>query len=105
MDGSMYIHNEYPVTFAASIFEGRLILDSILVFGDGRGKGYGSIVLKQMLDIIDHYGVEAECAPEPFGANKGLSKQQLIAWYKRHGFKTKKGYYDRLFYDGRDGTN
>jgi len=48
-----------------------------------RGKGFGSAGLKWLCRLADIL----ELAVYPFGSTKPrLSKEQLIAWYRRHGF-------------------
>lgn len=65
-------------------FDGALWISSISTME--RSKGDASKVLKKVCDIADEYNVIIRMSPEPYG-NKGLTKNQLIRWYKRYGFK------------------
>ena len=66
--------------------QGRVRINSIQ--STAKGRGDATRVLKQILDIADRKGVEVELSPEPFGEGRGrLSKEDLVDWYSRHGFK------------------
>jgi GNAT superfamily N-acetyltransferase len=59
-------------------------------YGDVRGKGHGTALLKRILADADAEGVELWLEPSP---SDGLDYDQLVAWYKRHGFEmTELGY-------------
>jgi len=55
-----------------------------------RGRGYASRVLRQIIADADREGVRLYLEPAATG---GLSQTQLVAWYRRHGFKK----YDNMF--------
>ena len=54
------------------------------------GAGSASFVLRTVTEIADEHGVPmmliAKPTATPTGV-KGLTKRQLVSWYKRHGFK------------------
>jgi GNAT superfamily N-acetyltransferase len=49
-----------------------------------RGNGYGTALLKRILADADEEGVSLSLEPSPSG---GLNYAQLVAWYRRHGFR------------------
>ena len=59
------------------------VISRINVPRENRGKGYGSQLLRQVLDIADQEKIRLylEIAP-----SDGLNYEQLEAWYKRYGF-------------------
>ena len=59
-----------------------------------RNKGYGTKLLKLILDDADRDMITLQLEPSP---SDGLNYKQLVAWYKRYGFKiTLNGYMKRL---------
>jgi hypothetical protein len=53
-----------------------------------RGQGNGAAVLRRVCDLADYYGVELTLKTLPFGRKPHpMSRDQLLAWYERHGFK------------------
>jgi hypothetical protein len=73
------------VSVELSNFDGHLWINSIMTLE--RGRGDASRVLQKMCDIADKHQVYMGLGASPFGKTKGLNKSQLIAWYKRYGFK------------------
>jgi hypothetical protein len=73
------------VSVELSNFDGHLWINSIMTLE--RGRGDASRVLQKMCDIADKHQVYMGLGASPFGKTKGLNKAQLIAWYKRYGFK------------------
>lgn len=72
------------------IFDKRLHLSSI--YSMDKGQGNAGRVMQQMVDIADKYGVTIALNPEPFSTDPNkLTKSQLIAFYKRYGFKLERG--------------
>lgn len=69
---------------------GFVQLSRIVLPKDQRGKGTGSIVLRELTALADKYGEILTCSPEPF-PSQGGSKTALTRWYRRHGFKPNKG--------------
>ncbi|MGA1354618.1 MAG: hypothetical protein ACO32I_07600, partial [Candidatus Limnocylindrus sp.] len=52
-----------------------------------KGKGAASTVLKKLMALADKHGVTLTLQPQKVGA-KGLSTEQLEAWYAKSGFKS-----------------
>lgn len=50
-----------------------------------RGKGYASMVVKACKKIAKRHGLPIELYVGPY-LDKPMSKEQLIAFYKKHGF-------------------
>ncbi len=50
-----------------------------------RGCGYGTALLKQILDDADQEGATLQLEPSPSGP---LAYDDLVLWYKRYGFRT-----------------
>jgi hypothetical protein len=55
-----------------------------------RGKGQSSKMLDDLIKVASKNDVTLIGDVKPFGKEKGLTKKQLLDWYKRHGF-TKTG--------------
>ncbi|MGD0464568.1 MAG: hypothetical protein ABSB74_18940 [Tepidisphaeraceae bacterium] len=52
------------------------------------GKGNGSIIVRTLCELADRHGVELKLKVIPIGRKPyPLSRQQLKAWYQRHGFE------------------
>jgi hypothetical protein len=52
------------------------------------GKGDGSVMLRALCDAADRHGVEIQLKVTPFGSKPyPLNREQLHAWYQRHGFE------------------
>lgn len=49
------------------------------------GKGEGAKVLMKLTNLADKHGVSIHGKAVPFGS--GMSKEKLVKWYERHGFK------------------
>jgi GNAT superfamily N-acetyltransferase len=74
------------------IFDKRLWFSSIHSLD--RGQGNAGKVMQQIVDIADKHGVTIALTPKPFGGKNGspiLTKSQLVAFYKKYGFKPEKG--------------
>ena len=54
-----------------------------------RGQGYGTKLLKLVLADADH--TNTSLVINPLSDGTGLSNDQLVAWYSRHGFLPKPG--------------
>ena len=61
----------------------EIAIQSISTFD--KGKGVGKQVMKDITDTADELGVTLTLDAKPFG-NEGLSKEQLINFYKNNGF-------------------
>lgn len=61
----------------------EIAIQSISTFD--KGKGVGKQVMKDITDTADELGVTLTLDAKPFG-NEGLSKEQLINFYKKNGF-------------------
>ena len=74
------------------IFDKRLWFSSIHSLD--RGQGNAGRVMQKIVDIADKHGVTIALTPKPFGGKDGspiLTKSQLVAFYKKYGFKPEKG--------------
>jgi GNAT superfamily N-acetyltransferase len=76
------------VEIELNVFEKDAALDlsAISVPKEGRGQGYASEALNEIIKIADEEGAVIEGVIDPFG-RKGLSKKKLADWYKRAGFE------------------
>lgn len=55
-----------------------------------RGQGHGTALLRAICEDADTKHVELILSPESSG---GLTQQELVSWYRRHGFNwTEPGY-------------
>ncbi len=63
-------------------FDGQIHISSIISVT--RGARHASAVLKQICALADRHGVVFDLEPEPFGQG-GLDRDELEAWYGRHG--------------------
>jgi len=63
-----------------------LDLSAISVPKEGRGQGYASEALGEIIKVADEEGSVITGIIDPFG-DKGLSKKKLADWYKRAGFE------------------
>ena len=61
----------------------EIAIQSISTFD--KGKGVGKQVMKDITDTADDLGITLTLDAKPFG-NEGLSKEQLINFYKNNGF-------------------
>jgi hypothetical protein len=77
------------------IANGPLVeLTLITVYGPHQKQGYASRALQMLATLCDENGVSLELVARPMGPGfslapcgpVGLSTDQLIAWYTRHGF-------------------
>jgi GNAT superfamily N-acetyltransferase len=51
-------------------------------------KGYGSLMLRALCGLADRHGVELTLKVIPIGRKPyPLTRDQLLAWYQRHGFE------------------
>jgi hypothetical protein len=51
------------------------------------GGGHGRFILRALCDLADRHQVELSLKPLPIGRKPyPLSRDQLLAWYQRHGF-------------------
>lgn len=85
------------VGFEVSAFNGVIDLGAIMSFIE-KGAGHASQALKWFTDLADKHGVDIELAVQPIKnagdpTRKSLTKAQLTAWYRRHGFKSTGGEY------------
>lgn len=52
------------------------------------GNGSGTIMLRALCRLADRHGVEIKLKVLPIGRKPyPMSRQQLLAWYQRHGFE------------------
>jgi hypothetical protein len=67
-------------------------LDAITVDPGQRGSGKARDAFTELLGVLDAEGITATLEPAPIRSLSGkkLSKQQLIEWYKRHGFEQRR---------------
>jgi hypothetical protein len=73
------------------------------------GGGNGSHMLEAICDLADRFGVAIRIQPLPFGRKPfPLVREQLIEWYRRHGFEGNRRKMIRqprsLTADGADGA-
>ena len=74
------------------------VITRIFVPPEHQGQGYGSQVLKLVLDDADAEGIILYLTVNAYGA---LSAKQLRDWYRRHGFLRTHGVFIRRpFYKG-----
>lgn len=71
------------LTNMGEMVSGTMTITRINVPSEFRGRGYGSLLLKQVLTAADHDLVRLSLEIYPSGP---LSHDDLEAWYKRHGF-------------------
>lgn len=64
-------------------WEGRLHLSGIRSMQPGEGAA--SAALNELGALADEFNVEIELQAEPFGS-KAMTREQLEAWYARHGY-------------------
>jgi GNAT superfamily N-acetyltransferase len=64
-------------------------LRRIKVSPELRGKGHATRALGWLCALADEHEVAITGIVRPFGV-KGLNREQLTAWYRRHGFKVSK---------------
>jgi len=57
-----------------------------------KGHGAGSAGLKWLCDLATMHGVRIVGWIEHYDGKEGLTKTQLAAWYKRHGFTVTRKY-------------
>ena len=62
----------------------RVVLRSIHVFPSFRAQGFGTRMLRAILDAYGDLPIQLWCHPEP--ADMPLTATQLAAWYGRFGF-------------------
>lgn len=67
---------------------GSLILSRIIVNDECRGQGVGTKIMKDLVDYADHNGQIVALTPS---SDFGGSKNRLVQFYKRFGFKMNKG--------------
>ncbi len=78
------------VSVEISNWDRRLWFSSI--YSMDRGQGNAERVMKKITDIADKYNVTIALNAEPFGTGaKRLTKSQLVVFYKKFGFRFKKG--------------
>jgi hypothetical protein len=78
------------VVIEISVFDKRLWFSSI--HSIDKGQGNAGRVMQKIVDIADKYGVTIALTPKPFGTSTDkLNKSQLVAFYKKYGFKPEKG--------------
>lgn len=65
-----------------------LMITRINVPASHRGAGHGTWLLTQLLDKADSEGISLFLEPVASG---GLSQDELVAWYRSHGFTWWKG--------------
>jgi hypothetical protein len=66
-----------------------VLLESIMT--EDVGQGYGSEALDWLCDLADVHGLRIVGQMERLGGD-GLTKTQLGAWYRRHGFAVTRKY-------------
>jgi GNAT superfamily N-acetyltransferase len=62
------------------------ILTGIEVEKNLRGRGYGTALLKKVLEDADRLGVILLLSVASDDSPRALTNEQLQAWYARHGF-------------------
>lgn len=82
--------DEGIVKIEATQEEGALRIDLIEVPPDQRGSGLASRALEEIKSVSDETGVQIRLTPEPAG-EEGLSGDELVSWYSRHGFNETDG--------------
>jgi GNAT superfamily N-acetyltransferase len=54
-------------------------------------RGHGSGILKDVCDLADRHGITLKLKALPFGATPyPLTQVQLLDWYTRHGFESRR---------------
>ena len=62
--------------------EGRLYLSDLSIRKDSRNRGYGNMVMKQVLRLSDELGMDVYCIP----SSDTDEDERLMGFYSRHGF-------------------
>jgi GNAT superfamily N-acetyltransferase len=71
----------------AALEEGVIDLDLLKVEPELRGKGIGTRIMLEVLDIADRFGVPIRLQPYSLAENGGgLDQDSLEAWYRSFGF-------------------
>lgn len=52
-----------------------------------RGKGHASQLLRRICSLADEIGVTLSLKAQPKARKIGLVEEQLVEWYRRHGFE------------------
>ena len=74
----------------------RFILNGIWVAPAYRGKGIAHRILRRLVEAADETDFGIALDHEPFG-EEGLSREDLVAFYNRHGFQTHAGKAEGMF--------
>lgn len=85
------------IMLEVSKWQGNIHISSIMSL-EKKNSGNASECMKWLTDLADKHQVKLDLTVEPIknaGAKEGkdLTKTQLKAWYKRHGFKVSGGDY------------
>jgi GNAT superfamily N-acetyltransferase len=83
--------DEWVMVTLRDLRPGVIELTEFFVPTDYRGRGFGSAGLKWVLELTRKHGYRIESYAQPFGTPT-LSKRQLAAWYRRHGFTVRRDY-------------
>lgn len=67
-------------------FDGKIVIESIRSLDPN--KGNATVVLNLIKQIAIKNNVVLSLSPEPFGESR-MSKNKLIEWYSKNGFKSK----------------
>ncbi len=79
-----YVIREHRAIADLVEVDGIMLLTRVNVPQQSRGQGVGSRLLKMVTDAADVDRVDLWLEVNPSG---GLKYRELVAWYKRHGFK------------------
>lgn len=82
---SVYIHRDSrSIADLNTMEDGVVLISRINVPARQRGQGIATDILNEIIKDANDRGVTLILEPVPSG---GLSYNQLVAWYERHGFE------------------
>lgn len=75
---------DHAVSTSVRLLNDAAYLSTIL--SPDKRAGHASTVLRSLCDLADQHHVVLTLLPTPIGKG-GLSKSDLVKWYRRHGFR------------------
>jgi len=81
-----FFENKVEVILEFHHFDPYMNLDLIKTEKSARGKGYASMVMQNIADFADKWGVNMELDADPLDS-EGLTESELIQFYQKFGFK------------------
>lgn len=59
------------------------------LYSKSRRKGHASELMKRVMYYADQHGLETYLTVEPYGRIPGMNKKQLLAFYRKFGFRVR----------------